>query len=155
LPPIELTSRSQPARPALPPIELTSRQQSGANALPPIRLVSRTDPAPVANATRRPAQSAGPAQRPPARARPRARQATDPISQFHKDAARAATQIRRSMKELTQQVSRTGASVGVELQRGIRDVEHALTSNNKAARVERRDRPSPRYGDPPPRRPRQ
>ncbi|MCB1775935.1 MAG: protein kinase [Candidatus Competibacteraceae bacterium] len=153
LPPIELTSRSQPTRPALPPIELTSRSQPTRPALPPIRLVSRTDPAPAASATRRrPAQTVRPAQRASSRARPSARQATDPITQFQKDAARAATEIRHSVKELTQQVSRTGSSVRAEIQRGLRDVEQAFTNNNNATRVERRDHSSSRYTNPPPRR---
>jgi hypothetical protein len=66
---------------------------------------------------------------------------------------RAATEIRRGMEELTQQVSRTGASVGVEIQRGLKDVEQAITYNNSnnAARVKRRDRPSPQSVNPPPR----
>lgn len=166
LPPIELTSRSQSARPSLPPIELTSRRQSASSALPPIRLVSRTDPKPATASAQRsrsthaptPVASTARSQPKPVRraspSRKPARQPTDPITQFQKDAVRAATEIRRGMEELTQQVSRTGASVGVEIERGLKDVEQAMTYNNSnnPAQVERRDRPSPQYANPPPRR---
>ncbi|MCB1918870.1 MAG: protein kinase [Candidatus Competibacteraceae bacterium] len=166
LPPIELTARSQPARPTLPPIELTSRQQSTSSTLPPIQLVSRTDPKSTTASVQRsrstpaptPVASTARSQPKPVRhaatSRKPARRTANPITQFQKDAARAATQIRRGMEEFTKQVSRTGASVGVEIERGLKDVEQVLTynNNNNAARVERRDRPSPQYVNPPPRR---
>ena len=153
LPPIKLESRPQPEPTSLtlPPIKLESRPQPEPTSptLPPIKLVSRTAPTtpPV-----RPTQAANtpkPITASTAPPKQSASRPTDPITQFQEDASRASVGIRRDVEALTSWMSRTGASVSTEIQRGLRDADQAVTrwTRSNGTQVERRDRWSERHRD--------
>ena len=150
-PPIRLVARakpparsgSRPAAPALPPIELESRPQSP----PPLKLVSRSEPQSTAAPVRPPAPVT--ALVPPASRRnpaPPPVRSSDPVSQFQKDASRAAADLQREAAAIGNWASRAGK----EVQRGLDSANRTVnqwTGNcgsangcNRNPRVERRDR---------------
>ncbi|HRD66907.1 MAG TPA: protein kinase [Candidatus Competibacter sp.] len=162
--PAPRTARPAPRPAALPPIQLVSNNLGGSKATsspstqPPIELVSRSN---LVSATTsvRPAQSARATTAVPSRnsatpPTPPVRSA-DPITAFQKNAGRATTDIRREAENIGNWMSRTSASVGTEIQRGLDSANRAVNNwagncpgangCQPARRVERRDRWSSRY----------
>lgn len=136
-------SGSQPSSPALPPIQLESRPQ----APPPLKLVSRSEPMPTAE----PVRPAAPVTTlvPPASRRnpaPPPVRSSDPVSQFQREASRAAGSFQREAEAIGNWASRAGK----EVRRGLDSANRVVnqwTGNcdsandcNRNPRVERRDR---------------
>lgn len=133
----------RPSPPALPPIELESRRPS----LPPIKLVSRSEAAPTAALVR-------PAAPVTTRVQPASRQnpspppvhSDDPISQFRKDAGRAAADLQREAEAIGNWASRAGKEVQRSLDSANRSINQwtgncgSTNDCNRHPRVERRDR---------------
>lgn len=136
-------SGSRPTLPALPPIELESRPQ----APPPLKLVSRSEPM----STAEPVRPAAPVTTvvPPASRRspaPPPVRPSDPISQFQKDASRAAADLQREAAAIGNWASRAGKEVQRTLDSANRAVNQwtgncgSANDCNRNPRVERRDR---------------
>ena len=133
----------RPSPPALPPIELESRRP----ALPPIKLVSRSEATPAAVPVR-------PAAPVTTRGQPASRQnpspppvrSDDPISQFQKDAGRAAADLQREAEAIGNWASRAGKEVQRSLDSANRSINQwagncgSTNDCNRRPRVERRDR---------------
>lgn len=149
LPPIELVSssstdntKSMPT-PNQPPSTWVGRTNADNPALEriPANTSSRpTAPAMIASASRprQPVVSTTP---------PAATRSSDPMSAFQQDTRRTASDIRRGARNFGEWATRTGSSVGTEVQRGLDNANQAIGSwigtctNCQTSRpVERRDR---------------
>ena len=127
MPPIELvSSAAKGAAPAQPPLELFSRarpdpDRARTRPAPAIELISRPGPATAAPAARSvpPVSSAGGLSAPTS--------STVLSRRSVRTESRNAPDLRRQAENFGQWVSRTGASVGTEIQRGLDSANQALS----------------------------